>query len=111
MPTKKKTAKKKVRRPKAAARKKGAGRKKGKAATAPRRNLLDAAAEVLATAKNPMSCREIVGAVLEAGTWTTTGKTPVATLSSAIHRELQSRGQETPFRKTERGRFALVKKG
>ena len=75
------------------------------------RHLLDAAAEVLATAKKPMSCREIVEAVLEARTWTTTGRTPVATLSSAIHRELQSRGQETRFRKTERGRFALAKVG
>ena len=64
MATKKKTGKKKVHRSQAVARKKGARSKKVNAAATPHPNLLDAAAEVLATTKKPMSCREIVEAVL-----------------------------------------------
>jgi len=35
------------------------------------------------------------------------GKTPAATLYSAILREIQTKGKEARFRKTERGKFAL----
>ncbi len=84
-------------------------RKKGTATT--RRSLLDAATEVLRTARKPMSAREIVEAVLEAGTWRTAGATPTATLSAAIHRELRGRGREARFRRTGRGRFALATAG
>ncbi len=72
-----------------------------------RTSLLDAAAAVLAKAQEPMTCPEMVEAVLKAGTWTTRGKTPAATLSAAIYREIQDKGKEARFAKSERGRFRL----
>jgi hypothetical protein len=42
------------------------------------------------------------------GYWTSPGgKTPEATLYSAILREVQTRGAKSRFTKTERGKFAL----
>lgn len=70
-------------------------------------SLLDAAAAVLAKSKEPMTCPELVEAVLAAGTWKTRGKTPAATLSSAIHCEIAEKGKEARFAKAERGRFRL----
>ncbi len=70
-------------------------------------SLLDAAAALLAKAKEPMSCPEMVEAVVKAGTWSSNGKTPAATLSAAIHREIRNKGKETRFAKAERGRFRL----
>ena len=85
--------------------------KKRSAAAAPRAkepaNLLDGAAAVLRKARRPMSCPEIVEAVLKAGTWSTEGKTPAATLSAAIHRDIRDQGKEARFVKHERGRFRL----
>ena len=72
-----------------------------------RTSLLNAAAAVLAKAQEPMTCPEMVEAVLKAGTWKTRGKTPAATLSAAIYREIQVRGKEARFAKAERGRFRL----
>jgi hypothetical protein len=43
------------------------------------------------------------------GYWTSpAGKTPGATLSSAILRELKMKGTDARFRKTEPGKFALA---
>ncbi len=72
-----------------------------------RTSLLDAAAAVLAKGKEPMSCPEMVEAVLKAGSWKSGGKTPAATLSAAIHREIKDKGKEARFAKAERGRFRL----
>ncbi len=72
-----------------------------------RTSLLDAAAAVLAKAQKSMTCPEMVEAVLKAGTWKTRGKTPAATLSAAIYREIRDRGKEARFAKAERGRFRL----
>ena len=54
-----------------------------------------------------MSCLQMVEAVLKAGTWKSGGKTPAATLSAAIHREIKDKGKEARFAKAERGRFRL----
>jgi hypothetical protein len=44
----------------------------------------------------------------EKGYWTSPGgKTPAATLYSAILRELQTKGNDSRFKKTERGKFAM----
>ena len=67
---------------------------------------LDAAAKVLAEAGEPLSCREIVERALEAGHWSTAGKTPAATIYSAILREIRNRGADSRFQKVDRGRFA-----
>jgi len=88
-----------------------AGTKAVKKAKAPREkkpSLLDLAAEVLAKAKKPMDCKTIVEKVLASGRWQTKGKTPAATLYSAILREIQKRGNQARFRKVERGKFTVV---
>jgi restriction system protein len=69
--------------------------------------ILDAAVRVLKEAKKPMRCKDIVEQMLAKGYWTTEGKTPSATLYSAIFREIQTKGKDARFKKLERGLFAL----
>jgi hypothetical protein len=67
---------------------------------------LDAAAKVLAEEGRPMSCKELVGAMAIKGLWSSPGgKTPDATLYSAILREIGTKGADARFTKTERGKF------
>jgi hypothetical protein len=67
---------------------------------------IDAAAKVLADAKDPMACKELIDAMAKKGLWTSPGgKTPHATLYSAIIREIAVKGKEARFVKTERGKF------
>jgi hypothetical protein len=67
---------------------------------------LDAAARVLAEAGTPLSCQEMVGAMAAKGYWASPkGKTPAATLYSAILREVGTKGAAARFRKVARGRF------
>ena len=75
---------------------------------APKRlSALDAAAQVLAEAGGEMSAREMIKAMAEQGLWTSPGgKTPDATLYSAITREVSAKGADSRFKKTGRGRFA-----
>jgi hypothetical protein len=75
-----------------------------------RHSLLDLAATVLAEAGAAMTCKEMVEKVLAGGQWTTKGKTPAATLYSAILREMQKKGQQARFRKVERGKFVAATK-
>ena len=81
--------------------------KKTRAPREKRPSLLDLAAEVLAKAKEPMDCKGIVEKVLASGRWSTKGKTPEATLYSAIIREIAAKGKEARFHKTGRGQFEL----
>jgi hypothetical protein len=70
---------------------------------------LDAAAKVLAEAQTPMNCQEFIQAMAEKGLWTSPGgRTPAATLYSGILRELQTKGDEARFKKTERGKFTAT---
>ncbi len=80
--------------------------KKGKAPREKKPSLLDLAAEVLAKAKEPTDCKTIVEKVLASGRWQTKGKTPAATLYSAILREIQKKGKDARFAKVGRGKFA-----
>jgi len=69
---------------------------------------IDAAAKVLAEAKQPMSARQMIEAMAAKGYWTSPGgKTPWATLYSAIARSINKDGKESCFKKAERGKFAL----
>lgn len=69
---------------------------------------IDAAAKVLAEKREPMNTREMIKAMTAKGYWTSPGgKTPHATLYSAILREIQVKGKDARFKKTERGKFAL----
>jgi hypothetical protein len=58
------------------------------------------------TAKEPMTCRQIVEAASEKGYWKSGGKTPHATVYSAIIREITAKGRDARFKKVDRGRFA-----
>jgi hypothetical protein len=70
---------------------------------------LDAAAKVLAEAIEPMNTRQMVETMAAKGYWKSPGgKTPHATLYSAILREINAQGKEARFAKTERGRFTLA---
>lgn len=67
---------------------------------------LDAAAKVLAEAKKSMTCTELVEALAKKGYWKSPGgKTPDRTLYSAILREVNAKGKDARFKKTERGKF------
>ena len=73
---------------------------------AERPSALNAAARVLAEAKEPMTVKEIVEVAAQKGYWTSPGgKTPHATVYSAIIREIATKGPEARFRKTDRGKF------
>ncbi len=74
--------------------------------TPTRISLLDAAAQVLAKATEPMASKEIVVGAMALG-WTTNGKTPHATLYAAMTREIATKGDDARFVKVERGRFAF----
>lgn len=69
---------------------------------------LDAAVKVLEEATEAMTTKAMVEAMAAKGLWTSPGgKTPHATLYSAILRELQSKGETGRFIKTDRGHFRL----
>ena len=68
---------------------------------------LDAAAQVLAESGQPMNCKEMIEAMAKKGYWSSPGgKTPASTLYSAITKEISTKGKESRFKKTDRGRFA-----
>jgi hypothetical protein len=66
---------------------------------------LDAAAAVLRQAREPLNCVQIVERMLAQSLWRTTGKTPAATLSAAIQREIRAKGESSRFCKVRRGLF------
>jgi hypothetical protein len=69
---------------------------------------LDAAARVLAETGTAISCKELIGAMAAKSYWTSPGgKTPDATLASAILREIAVKGEHSRFVKTGPGRFGL----
>jgi hypothetical protein len=89
----------------------GGGKKgKGKKAKAPKPkklSALDAAAQILADSGQPMNTREMIETLAAKKLWTSPGgKTPHATLYSAILREINEKGKDARFVKTERGKFA-----
>jgi hypothetical protein len=68
-----------------------------------------AAARVLAESKKPMSSAELIAAMTAKGYWTSpAGKTPEATLSAAIQREIGLKKDQARFKKTAPGRYALA---
>ena len=74
-------------------------------------SLLNAAAQVLATCREPMNCKEIVAKAVELGLWVHTGaKTPEQTLYGGIFREIKT-CEEPRFKKSEtrKGSFEYAK--
>ena len=72
-------------------------------------SLMDAAVHLLSQGTgDPMRCKDIVDLVVKRELWTPgKGKTPASTLYSSILREITTKGTESRFVKTERGKFAL----
>jgi hypothetical protein len=88
---------------------KAAKAKAAKAAADKKMSALDAAAKVLGETGQPMNCQEMIKAMSDKGYWKSPGgKTPHATLYSAILRELKAKGGEARFWKTERGKFSAA---
>jgi len=84
--------------------------KRGKVAKEPKEKKssgLDAAAQVLKDAGEPMRCGDMVEKMLATGMWKTGGKTPAATIYAAIIREISTKGAESRFKKTDRGLFTV----
>ncbi|MBS0208853.1 MAG: winged helix-turn-helix domain-containing protein [Planctomycetes bacterium] len=104
------STKKTAKAPKATKAAKPAAKKAGKpqAEAKPKKlSAIDAAAKVLAGAKEPLTTKQLIEAMASKGLWTSPGgKTPHATLYSAILREIATKGKEARFKKTERGHFA-----
>ena len=69
---------------------------------------LEAAAKVLTESKEPMRTKDLVDAMSAKGYWSSPGgKTPSATLFSAIMREINTKGDESRFQKMDRGLFTI----
>jgi hypothetical protein len=69
---------------------------------------IEAAVQVLAKAGEPMNCKEMVEAMTKQGLWTSPGgATPDATLYSSILRDINTKGKDARFKKTDRGHFTL----
>ncbi|MEI8194740.1 MAG: winged helix-turn-helix domain-containing protein [Phycisphaerae bacterium] len=69
---------------------------------------LDAAFEVLKAKGEPMTCKAIVDEMLAKGMWATGGKTPSATIYSAMIREIDTKPGESRFQKIDRGLFTVA---
>ena len=70
---------------------------------------LDAAARVLKEKKAPMSCPELIEAMAAKGYWKSPGgKTPAATLYSALKREITTKNDKSRFRQSGPGKFSLA---
>jgi len=67
---------------------------------------LDAAALVLKAKGEPMTCKAIMDEILAKSMWKTNGKTPAATIYAAMLREITRKGDQSRFKKTDRGLFA-----
>ena len=71
---------------------------------------LDAAVKVLTEASEPMTTKAMIEAMAAKNYWTSPGgKTPHATLYSALLREIQNKGKDSRFTKVDRGQFGLNK--
>ena len=69
---------------------------------------LDAAAKVLTEEGVALSCADIFDLMDTRGYWkSANGKTPSNTLYSAIVREIKDKGNNSRFRKTDRGKFRI----
>ena len=72
---------------------------------------IDAAAQVLRKSGKPLDCKTMIERMAEQGLWSSPGgKTPAATLYSAILREIGTKGRESRFKKVERGQFEFAGK-
>jgi hypothetical protein len=75
--------------------------------TRTRLSAVDAAAKVLGETGQAQSCPELIALMAAKGYWTSPGgKTPQATLCSALLRDIAAKGPNSRFVKSQRGKFA-----
>jgi len=78
-------------------------------ATKKKLSQIEAAIKVLAATRKPMTCRELVDAMVAKRYWKSPGgKTPHATLYASILRDLK-KGKDARFKKVAPGKFTLAK--
>lgn len=82
----------------------------GQAATSAKKlSQIAAALEVMKTATEPMTCKQLVEAMAERKLWSSPGgKTPEATLYASLMREIAKKGDVARFVKAAPGRFAAT---
>jgi hypothetical protein len=68
---------------------------------------LDAAAHVLKARGEAMNCKGMIDAMFAGKLWHSDAPTPAATLSSAILREVTTKGAAARFKKVDRGQFVF----
>lgn len=77
--------------------------------TAKELSQIEAAMKILARAKKPMTCREMVDAMVAKRLWKSpSGKTPHATLYASILRDIK-KGKDARFKKVAPGKFTLTR--
>jgi short subunit dehydrogenase-like uncharacterized protein len=80
-----------------------------KASPPPKLSAIAAAARVLSETGRAMTCPELIEAMAAQRYWTSPGgRTPASTLYASIFQEIKSKGKDSRFRKTERGKFAAT---
>ena len=108
--TTKKTATQKPTSAKTAPTKKVATKKAPAKPADKKMSAIDAAAKVLAEAKEPLNAKQMIEQMAAKGYWKSpAGKTPASTLYAAIIREIQRQGDDSRFQKADRGLFTLDK--
>ena len=75
-----------------------------------RLSALDAAAKALTETNEPINCRQMIEIMIQKDYWQPlhAGKTPQNTLHAAISKEIKTKGKESRFKKSSRGKFTLV---
>ena len=74
--------------------------------TVAKMSALEAAARVLAEAGVALTTKELIGRMAAKGYWSSpSGKTPASTLYAALMREVNTKGEQSRFRKVGPGRF------
>jgi hypothetical protein len=70
-------------------------------------SMIKAALQVLQDRKVPMTCPELIDVMATETLWVSPGgKSPASTLYAAISRSIKDVGKASPFKKSERGKFA-----
>lgn len=82
---------------------------RAKAPSRSKLSALDAAAQVLESRVEAMRAGDLIDAMAKQGLWTSPGgKTPDATLSAAMNREIAKLGRASRFKKADRGLFEFT---
>ncbi len=60
-------------------------------------NVQDAAIQILKDAGKPLHAKEIAERIMEAGLWSSDGKTPEATVSARLYSDIKKHGEQSTF--------------